>query len=116
MSNPLNRGGGYGQGGNPTGLPPQANMQLLGAMTQMSQMLKMGKGINEILTMFKRRGLTPDLVERALCLASPEMAQLAQEMKGKSVEQFISEKAQSMGMSPEQAMQAYKQVTGNLKF
>lgn len=109
--NPLNRS-----------IPQQAgsfgapNMQIFGIISQIGQMYKAGKGLNEIFTTLKRRGVTPDLVEQALCFISPEVAQFKQEMRGKNVEEFITDKAKSMGMQPEQALQQYKQIIGQFNF
>lgn len=100
MSNPLN--GGIGN--------PVPNMQGIAQLQQIAQVLKSGKNIGQMITQFKRQGISPQMVEQALCMASPELAKIKREMQGMSIDDYIVKKAKETGMSPEQAKQAYQQI------
>lgn len=97
MANPLFNG--------MKGMPAMGNMAFNPAMAQkVSQvmgMMRKGKDIKSIIGTLQKQGLTPEVAEQALCMASPQIRQIKEQMQksGMSPQDFLKQAAKENNIS-----------------
>lgn len=81
MANPLFNGMQGAVGANPMAnmagamgnINPQALQRIMG-------MINRGANVKEVVTAFKKSGMSPQVLEQALCMASPQLKQIKEQM------------------------------------
>lgn len=104
MANPLFNGmQGASMGANP--MSGMANMAFNPAMAQkVSQvmgMMRKGKDVKSIISTLKKQGITPESAEQILCMASPQIRQIKEQMQksGMSPQDFLRQTAKDNNVS-----------------
>lgn len=85
------------------------------ALNNIMQMIQRGADIKDIVSSFKKSGLSPQLAEQALCMAFPQMKQLKQQMdamkqSGMSQQEIFADFAKKANVDPMQINQTYNSL------
>lgn len=100
--------------GNAGNMGNSANMANMGAMgfnpamaqkvSQVMGMLRKGKDVKSIITILQKQGITPESAEQILCMASPQIRQIKQQMQqsGMTPQDFLKQTAKNNNMTEEQ--------------
>lgn len=109
MANPLFNGA---QGAQMSGLPAGVNPQ---AIQSIMQMINRGADIKEIVVAFKKSGMTPQVAEQVLCMVSPQIKQIKQQMdgmkqSGMSQQDMFAEFAKQAKVDPNEINKTYESL------
>lgn len=99
MANPLFGG----MGANPMG-GMAFNPAMAQKISQVMGMMRKGKDIKSIIGTLQKQGITPESAEQILCMASPQIRQIKEQMQksGMSPQDFIKQTARDNNVSDEQ--------------
>lgn len=117
MANPLFNGmQGAGIGANPMAnmagalgnINPQALQNIMG-------MINRGATIKDVVKTFKKSGMSPQVIEQVLCMASPKMKQIKEQMdnmkkSGMSQQDMFAEFAKQANVDPSQINDTYNNL------
>lgn len=114
MANPLFNGiQGGAIGANPMSgslgnINPQAVQKIMG-------MINRGADVKEVVTAFKKSGMSPQVIEQVLCMASPQLKQLKQQMdtmkqSGMSQQDMFAQFAKQANVDPSQINDTYNNL------
>lgn len=114
MANPLFSGmQGAPMGANPIGgmlgnINPQVMQNIMG-------MINRGANVKEIVTAFKKSGMSPQVIEQALCMMSPQIKQIKEQMdnmkkSGMSQQDMFAQFAKQANVDPSQINDTYNNL------
>lgn len=117
MANPLFNGNSAAMGGmanmaNAANVLGNINPQ---AIQQVMNMINRGADIKDIIVSFKKSGLSPQVIEQALCVASPQFKQLKQQLNsmkqsGMSQQDMFANLAKQANVDPNQLNATYENL------
>lgn len=91
------------------------NPAMLQKTSQIMTMFRKGGDIKNIITTFKKSGMTPQLAEQALCMAFPQLKEIKQQMdamkqSGMSQQDIFAEFAKKANVDPSQINNTYNDL------
>lgn len=110
MANPLF--GNQGISTNNVGSMPNVNQQ---ALQNIMNMINCGADIKEVVVAFKKSGMSPEVAEKALCMAFPQLKQLKEQMdgmkkSGMSQQEIFADFAKKANVDPKQINTTYNNL------
>lgn len=114
MANPLFNGMGQGSPINANAMGAMGNINPQ-ALQNIMNMINRGADIKEIIVAFKKSGMSPQVAEKALCMAFPQLKQIREQMdgmqkSGKTQQDMFSDFAKQANVSPEELNKTYNNL------
>lgn len=109
MANPLFGNQGAPINANAMGGMPNVNPQ---ALQNIMNMINRGADIKEVIVAFKKSGMSPEVAEKALCMAFPQLKQIKEQMdemkqSGMSQQEIFADFAKKANVDPKQINTTY---------
>lgn len=112
MANPLFGNQGAPLNANAMNGMPNINPQ---ALQNIMNIINRGADIKEIVVAFKKSGMTPDVAEKALCMAFPQLKQIKEQMDemkqaGMNQQEIFADFAKKANVDPNQINTTYNNL------
>lgn len=120
MANPLfggMQGASAGMGANPMANAEGMafNPAMAQKVSQVMGMINRGANIKDVIKTFKKSGMSPQVIEQVLCMASPQMKQIKEQMdnmkkSGMSQQEMFAEFAKQANVDPSKINDTYNNL------